>query len=224
MTGPVQAVKTLLFNSRAVSYICLVHHGEVLDDQSWGVNMHEISLGGTIRDYLTGDEVPETTYEEIRQALAKMLVEEKGYPKTRLRSKIGVAFPIDDEEYCRIADIVAYSDDDKPLLMIIFCSGLPGTYERETVAAARLMPGGPAPLAIATDTMDAVLLDVVTGDALGQGMKAVPDWDSLLELAKGREMPPLEGPRLEAERRILYAYSEFLTSCCEGTCCPIPKK
>ncbi|MDY7001579.1 MAG: type I restriction endonuclease subunit R, partial [Thermodesulfobacteriota bacterium] len=49
--------------------------------------MHETSFNRTIRDYLTGEDLDETTYEEFRQALAKMLVEERGYPKDRLKSK-----------------------------------------------------------------------------------------------------------------------------------------
>lgn len=190
--------------------------------------MHEISLGGCISDYLTGADVPNTTYEEVRQALARMLVEERGYPKERLRSKIGVRFALDTEgagagqEYCRVADLVAYDEADKPLLVIIFCSGMPGTYDRETVAAARLIPGGPAPLAVSTDTKDAVLLSVPDGELLDRGMHALPRWEELRKLAEGRRMEPLSGERLARERRILYAYSEFLTSCCEGTCCPIP--
>ncbi|MFW5490152.1 MAG: type I restriction enzyme HsdR N-terminal domain-containing protein [Desulfovibrio sp.] len=185
--------------------------------------MHETNLGGTIRDYLTGEEVPETTYEEIRQALARMMVQERGYPKDRLASKVGVYVNVDDEPYCRVVDLVAYDDAGAPLLVLIFCSGMPGTYDRETVAAARLIEGGPAPLAIATDTKDAILLDVLSGEILARGMDAIPHYADLKEMAQGRTFPPMEGKRRQAEERILYAYSEFLTSCCEGTCCPIPK-
>jgi hypothetical protein len=186
--------------------------------------MHETNLGGTIRDYLTGEDVPETTYEDIRQALARMLVEERGYPKDRLRPRVGVYVTVEDEPYCRVTDLVAYDAGGKPVLVLIFCSGMPGTYDRETVAAARLISDGPAPLAVATDTMDAVLLDVRSGDILARGMDAVPHYDDLLHMAAERPMPPLEGKRRQAEERILYAYSEFLSNCCEGTCCPIPGK
>jgi len=189
--------------------------------------MHEISLGGCISDYLTGEDVPRTTYEEVRQALARMLAEELGYPRERLRSKVGVRFTLDGDlagqEYCRVVDLAACDETGAPLLAVIFCSGMPGTYDRETVAAARLMPGGPAPLAVATDTKDAVLLSVADGEVLRRGMRALPRWEEVPGLAEGRRMAPLTGERLARERRILYAYSEFLTSCCEGTCCPVPE-
>ena len=73
-------------------------------DKGWrampakGETMHEESLGNVIRDYLTGEELVETSYEEFRQALARMLVEEKGYPKDRLTPKVGVCFPVDGHE------------------------------------------------------------------------------------------------------------------------------
>lgn len=185
--------------------------------------MHEVSLGGTIRDYLSGEAIPDTTFEDFRQALARLLVEEKGYPRGRLTSKVGVSFPVGGETYCRVIDLVAYGEDGGPLLLVLFCAGKPATYERETLAAARLIHGGPAPLALVTDTREAILLDVAGGNVLAEGMAAVPRWEDLQRLAAGRPRPELTPARLDRERRILYAYSEMLTSCCEGTCCPLPK-
>lgn len=184
--------------------------------------MHEVSLGGTIRDYLSGEAIPNTTFEDFRQALARLLVEEKGYPRERLAAKVGVSFPIEGETYCRVIDLVATDGSGRPLLLVLFCAGKPGTYERETLAAARLIEAGPAPLALVTDTKEAILLDVATGATLAEGMAAVPHWEELSRLAAGRERTELTPARIERERRILYAYSEMLTSCCEGTCCPLP--
>ncbi|WP_029898171.1 type I restriction enzyme HsdR N-terminal domain-containing protein [Desulfohalovibrio reitneri] len=184
--------------------------------------MHETSLGGSIRDYLTGEETPNTTYEEMRQALAKLMVEERGYPKDRLRPKVGVSFEIDGGNFCRVVDLVVEDESGRPLLAVLFCSGIPGTYTRETLASARLLPDGPVPLALATDTMDAVLLSVPDGKELGTGMDALPRWEDLPALAQGRDTSPLSEDRAQRERRILYAYSEMLSSCCESTCCPLP--
>lgn len=180
--------------------------------------MHEISLGGTVHDYLSGNEVPNTTYEDVRQALARMLVEEKGYPREQLRSKVAISFPIhdrgEDKTYTRVVDIVAYDAHGRPLLVLIFCSGGPSSYDRETVAAARLIENGPAPLALVTDTQDAVLLDVRSGETIRRGLPAVLDWDELVAEAAQRNPEPLTGKRLEGERRILYTYSEILAGCC----------
>ena len=83
--------------------------------------MHEESLGNVLYDYLTGEKIEETSYEEFRQALARMLVEEKGYPKDRLTSKVGVCFPVDGSDYTRMIDLYATDAAGDPLLFVIFC-------------------------------------------------------------------------------------------------------
>ncbi len=181
--------------------------------------MHEESLGNVIRDYLTGEEIAETSYEEFRQALARLLVEEKGYPRDRLVPKIGVCFPVDGQDYTRMIDLLALDEAGAPLLFFIFCSGEPGSYVREALAAARVYARGPVPLACVTDTRDAVLLETATGRELGRGMRAVPDWRRALAMNAPR--PRLSGEALLRERRILFAYSEFLSGgCCQGACRP----
>lgn len=182
--------------------------------------MHEESLGSVIRDYLTGEELPETSYEEFRQALARMLVEERGYPKAALAAKVGVCFPVDGREYTRMVDLVASGPDGEPLLLVVFCSGEPGSYVRETVAAARLHRP-PVPLALATDTKTAQLVSCATGEVLATGMRAVPRYEDLPGLARAHPLPAFGPDRIERERRILYAYSEMLADgCCPGACRP----
>jgi hypothetical protein len=179
----------------------------------------EESLGRSIRDYLTGELVEETTYEDFRQALAKMLVEEKGFPVADLKPKVGITFPIEAENYCRVADIVV-QHDGRPALLVFFTAGQPGTFSREIAAAARLIEGGPAPLALATDTRDAVLIETAAGAQIGRGMEAVPDRRRLRELLSEHPAPELDEERLEKERRILYTYSEYLNSGCSGSVSP----
>ncbi len=181
--------------------------------------MHEESMGNVIRDYLTGEELTETSYEEFRQALARLLVEEKGYPKDRLTPKVGVCFPIDGQDYIRMIDLLARDDQDRPLLFVIFCSGEPGSYIREALAAARIYQHGVVPLVLITDTRDAVLLETATGRELGRGMRAIPDWQTLAACDVPR--PDLTEDALARERRILFAYSEFLANgCCQAACRP----
>ena len=191
-----------------------------------GEDMHEVSLGGVLRDYLTGEELENTTYEEIRQALAKLLVEEKGYPRERINSKVKLEYSIDGQVYNRTIDFVIVDNNKRPLLVIVFCSGNVGTYERETACAARLVQGGPAPYALATDTMEFVLIDTQSGNRVRQGMEALPSWKDLLEMTKDFEVQPLNNEDREKQVRIFHAYSGFLFGvCCEGAC-PVagPKK
>ncbi|MGE4299012.1 MAG: type I restriction enzyme HsdR N-terminal domain-containing protein [Desulfovibrionaceae bacterium] len=185
--------------------------------------MHDISLGVTLRDYLTGEEVEATTYEDLRQALARLLVEERGYPRASIVPRAPVRFPVEGREYTRLVDF-AVLDEGTPLLVVLFCSGECTTYEREIVAAARLFPGGPARLAVVTDTRDAVLLAVANGERLARGMRAIPDWTALTGLAARHAPAPLDEAHLERERRILFMYSESLYDCCSRATCAIESR
>lgn len=190
--------------------------------------MHEVSLGGMLTDYLSGESIEETTYEEFRQALAKFLVEEKGYPKQSLKAKVPLVFQIDGEDTGRHIDLVAYDEAGRPLLLVIFCAGDVGSFERETVSCARLFPGGPVPVAIASDSIGASILDTATGDCTATGVRAIPTWDAVraidaaIEVATGRV--PLSEERRRKEERILHAYNGFLYGTCCSESCRVPPK
>lgn len=189
--------------------------------------MHETSLGGTLRDYLTGEEIDETTFEEFRQVLARFMVEEKGYPKDRLKAKVPLAYCVDGEEHERPLDLVLFDDSGKPLFVVIFCAGEVGTFERETVCAARLIDGGPVPYALVSDSMDASLLDVRTGEVLARSMSALPEYARLLEMIAEAEVTPLTDEQKEKQTRVFHAYCGFIYgSCCSESCSlpPMPKK
>lgn len=187
--------------------------------------MHEVSLGQTIRDYLTGEHIEKTTYEDLRQALARILVEEKGYPKEALISKVAVHFPVQTgvdgtlEDYCRTVDLAVYDSAGKPLMLLLFCPGQVNTYRRESLAAARLFPAGPAPLIVVTDTKEALLVGVQNNVVLGEGMRAIPTWSWLAELVESYPVEPLSSEQIAGERRILHTYSEFIKTCCDATLC-----
>ena len=188
--------------------------------------MHDISLGHTLEDYLTGETLEATTYEDLRQALARFLVEERGWPKAQLRPRQLIAFAVEGATYVRLADLVAHAaagvgdstndsaDAGAPLCLLDFCPGEVSTFVRETLAAARIHPQGPVPLAVITDSRDALLLAVATGEELARGLQALPRWEALQALAAANPVAALPPERLERERRICYAYSESRHSCC----------
>lgn len=184
--------------------------------------MHETSLGRTIRDYLTGEQRQETSYESFRQALARMMVEELGYPRERLSPRVGVHFPVDGKDYCRVADLVVRDAQGNARLLIFFAAGQPGSFDREAVAAARLFNEGPAPLVAVTNTEDGVLLEAASGSILETGMRSLPRHDELDALCAAHPAPSLDEAALERERRILYTYSEFIYGSCCHTVCPTP--
>lgn len=189
--------------------------------------MHETSLGGTLRDYLTGEEIDETTFEEFRQALARFMVEEKGYPKEQLKAKVPLSYCVEGEEYERPIDLVLYDEDGKPVFIVIFCAGEVGSFERETVCAGRLIEGGPVPYALVSDSMDASLMDVRTGDRIERSMNAVPEYGKLLEMVDEAEVRPLTDEQKEKQTRVFHTYCGFIYgTCCSESCSlpPMPEK
>lgn len=187
--------------------------------------MHEVSMGGTLRDYLSGEEIEETTYEEFRQALAKLLVEELGYPKESLKAKVDLCFNIDDEEMCRTMDLVINNEDDLPIMLVMFCAGDVGSYEREAVCAGKLFQGGPVPYVVISDSMDAFLLDAISGKTLAHGMKSVPSYEELLQMTAEYKREPLPAEKRTKIERIFYTYTGFLQgTCCSDSCSLPPEK
>ena len=180
--------------------------------------MHEVSLGQNIQDYLTEEELELTTYEDLRQGLARLLVEEKGYPKANLSPRVAIQFQVDDKPFSRNVDILVRDGQGRPALALLFCSGTPETYTREAVYAARLLPQGPAPLVIVTDSKDAKLLSAASGKVLAEGFASIPSWEQLKNLLTEHPAPDLDPTRLAREQRVFYMYSGFLEGCCGQTC------
>lgn len=180
--------------------------------------MHEVSLGGTIADYLTGEARERTTYEDLRQALARFLVEERGFAPSLLRPRYLVVYSVNGERFEREADIAAFSASGSLCLFVVFCSGQVHTYTREVTALARLAPPRPCPLAVVTDMRAAELFAVRDGMILAQGLSALPVRAEVERLAAGHDHPPLTGEQKDKESRILHAYTGFLKTCCGEVC------
>lgn len=184
--------------------------------------MHETSLGGTLRDYLTGEEIDETTFEEFRQALARFLVEEKGYPKAQLKAKVPLTYCVEGEEFERPLDLVVYDTAGNPIFVVIFCAGEVGSFERETVCAGRLIEGGPVAYALVSDSMDASLLDVRTGDVVARSMNAVPEFKELITMVNDADIVPLTDEQKEKQTRVFHTYCGFIYGTCCSESCKLP--
>lgn len=180
--------------------------------------MHEVSLNRVITDYLTGREIMDTTYEDLRQALARMLVEDRKYPRTSIHPKYEIEYEVAGEMKSAAVDLAVFGPGGDPLLALFFCPGEVGTFVRESVAAARIHLPAPFPLVAVTDSMELFLVEARTGEVVAQGFHAVPLWKDLPALAAEHPCPPLGEDRIVKERRILFAYDGLGGPCCGGEC------
>lgn len=183
--------------------------------------MHEVSLGGTIRDYLTGEQLERLTYEDLRQAMARFLVEERGFSPERLTPRYPVVYCIDAVRHERAADIAAFNARGELCLLVMFCPGQIHTYARELTAMARLALPCPSPLAVVTDMRQAELFVVASGEILAEGLRALPPCAEVEALAAVHAFSPPDDERRARESRILHAYTGLGDKCC-GKSCPAP--
>ncbi len=173
---------------------------------------------GTLRDYLTGAELPDTDDERCRQELARWLVEEKGYGKDELEARRVIETTFNNR-FVRSLIELAICLENRRFMIIRYGPGSLVTRERPAIAAARILdPGYRIPLAVVTNCRDAELLDTGTGEVLGTGMDSVPDRQQAEALLPELVFSPFTDRQgREREARILNVFDEEV--CCrDGTC------
>ena len=176
---------------------------------------------GTCQDYLTGEELVDTDDERVRQDLARLLVEEKGYAKEHLEPRLKIETLFAKQFVVSKIDLVV-KIDGRRLLMIRYGPGSLVTRERSVIAAARVLdPEQRIPLAVITNGKDAEFLDTLTGTVLGHGMAAIPWREDLEAMANFLDFSPYPEQKRERELRILNAYD--VQVCCAGSPCALPK-
>jgi hypothetical protein len=159
----------------------------------------------TLTDYATGRTVPNIGAEENRQAVERVLVDAKGFAKTDIEVGAVIVLPIQGESYHSRLDLVVRVDGSA--VMVVTCAaGALGSWERQTLAAARLIEPLPAALAVVSDGRTAFVLEALSGKRLGDSLDAVPSKDDARRIlgSAGREPFPLE--RRERESLIFRTY------------------
>jgi len=168
---------------------------------------------GTLKDYLTEEELTDTDDERIRQDLSRLMVEEKGYARDLLKPRLKIETLF---SKCFVTSTIelTVSVQQKQCMIIRYGPGSLVSRERAAIAAARLInPDYCIPLAVVTNGRDAELLDTRTGKIIGYGLHSIPDHDTLNKmLVQLVFYPPPEATRRERELRILNAFD--VERCC----------
>jgi hypothetical protein len=158
-------------------------------------------------DFITGRQIPNIGAEENRQALARYLVNTKGYSKNNLEADVKIEIAIAGEPYSSQVDLVVSVLDGQMRIMAVKCAaGSLGSREREILAAARLLDDYQIPFAVVSDGIHAIVLNTVSGKKIGEGLDAIPTRKaavSMLESFKKVQLPP---DRLEREKLIFRTY------------------
>jgi hypothetical protein len=161
----------------------------------------------TITDFVTGREIPNVGAEENRQAVARYLVNEKGYSKDDIRVDVNIELTIAGTPYRSQVDLVVQTKDGSLPIMAIKCAaGSLGSREREIVAAARLLENYQIPYAVVSDGKTALVLDTVSGKKTGEGMAAIPSKKAAIRMLDSYRPIRLPADRLAREKLIFRTY------------------
>jgi hypothetical protein len=160
-------------------------------------------------DFVTGREIPNVGAEENRQAVARYLVNEKGYSKDDIRVDANIDLVIAGEPYRSQVDLVVQANDGSLPIMAIKCAaGSLGSREREIVAAARLLKNYQIPVAVVSDGKTALVLDTVSGKKTGEGMAAIPSKQAAIRMLGSYRPVSLPADRLAREKLIFRTYDK----------------
>ena len=141
----------------------------------------------------------ESELSAVRQDIEKFLLEEKGYAATEIEKDREFEVLIGNERCKSKTDIVIVIGGKR--LVLIKCSvGALVSRERQAVACARVLEPYQIPFAVVTDAADAIMLDTLTGNVVGEGLAKIPSRTELGELLQKIEFKELPPERAEKEK------------------------
>ncbi len=162
-----------------------------------------------VKDYLTGEEIPDIGAEANRQAVARYLVETKGYRAAAILRDAPLIIEVSGESYqSRIDLLVMAGQPPRPFMAIKCAAGSLGSREREIISAGRIYGTYQVPLAMVSDGREAILLDTVSGRRIAEGLDAIPDTQEAHRQMAARPPVPYPPERLEREKRVFRTYDQ----------------
>jgi len=172
---------------------------------------------GELEDFLTGEILPDTDDERVRQDLARLLVEQLGYRKEELEPRLRIVSEYANRVVTTIELTVSLAG--KRVFILRYGPGSLVTREKAAIAAARILdPEYRIPLAVVTNGRDAELLETAQGKVLGTGMDCIPTRQRAEEYRQQSAFEPFADPeKRDQALRILNVFD--LDVCCFGTSC-----
>jgi len=161
-----------------------------------------------ITDFVTGRKVPNIGAEEHRQAVEKLLINDKGFRGEDIEVDADIELMIGNEPYRSQVDLVV-SAAGKRFMAIKCVAGSLGSREREILSASRLLDVYPIPVSVVSDGKTAIVMDTDSGKKRGEGLGAIPSKADARKIMRDASDKPLPKNRLEREKLIFRAYDRL---------------
>jgi len=184
------------------------------------VNVHHLIMGKIV-DRISGETLDDTHDERLRQSIAALLLERKGYapgdirPRQRLEVRAGRKRAL-----LRIDFTVVLAE--YAMMIIKYGPGSLVTRHRSALAAGRILYPHQIPVVVVTNGIEADILSGATGRITGRGLAEIPDKPSLQRLLDDGGFAEIPPDRAERESRILYAYEVDGACACDDDICRLP--
>ncbi len=181
------------------------------------MNGHHLVLGD-LTDYITGETLTDTHDERYRQALARLLIEQKGYDRKDVQPRQPLIVRAGDCRAIITIDFVV-TVVDRLAMVIKYGPGSIVTRHRPALAVSRLLAPYQIPVTVATNGEDADILDGATGRLIDHGLANLPEKSDLKEIAECFSFEPISPERAQMESRVVYAYEVDGSCPCDESIC-----
>lgn len=164
-------------------------------------------------DLITGRPLPDSDDEPVRQAIEALLLK-LGYTKKQITVDASREVKTPSGNLRVIADLLV-SITGKPAMVIRCARGSIITREKEVLASGRLLHDTWVPLGVATNSEDAELIEIATGEVLASGLDVIPGPRQLAERLAGTKP---HQPTAEQTDKAACVYAAFSDFHCEAYC------
>ncbi len=135
------------------------------------MSTQHLVLGKRI-DFITGKIIVDTHNERVRQIIAKILINEKGFLKNDIELKRKIEINIEGNKGIVNVDFIVRVNG-KVFMVIIFGPGSLVSRERSTLAAARLVESYEVPYCVITNGDNAEVMETRSGKVVDKGINAI---------------------------------------------------
>ena len=150
-------------------------------------------------------DIVESALSAIRDLVQRFLLTAKGYSSDEIETACEFDVTTGSEAARSFVDFVV-TLNGRRLVSIKCAPDALVSRERYALGCARLLNSCQVPFAVITDGLDAIVLDTVSGDVIGESMNAIPSKEHLTSVIGQIEFVELDPKRIEKEKRIVCAY------------------
>lgn len=182
---------------------------------------HHLVLG-KIEDFLSGQEIEDNHDERYRQKIARLLVEDKGFAKEEIASRVKIELRSASGRRGNIWLDFKITIKDRITMIIKYGPGSIITRETPAIAISRLIAPYQIPIVVVTNGEDALIIDGKSGSTLSSGLGSIPDRLSLEKNYSSYYFQEIGQKAMEMARRLVYAYEIDGACPCDENICRLP--